>query len=323
MSAVQPIDVETDQIPESEQKYTKVRVNSKLLALAIQFGMVKLGWTTRDYMVNAVMKGRYCVVHVWGEQGNMKSNFTLQSGSWIYGEQVRDQWYPDWDKVLQHLIFRPGREERGLLAFTKSIPHGEREAWIGWDDLGVHYPSTIYRTDMEKYQAVDSVFAAIRTKISTMTTNNPIIDRVAKNIKDNITIEVFIGANQTLIAERFCRVPSHDRVDSYFFKIPIEGPYVFDWTKIPSDVWKEYWELRLRIAEEAINLLNEAYSEEGQLVPVCEVVKRVPPSKLLTYSSKGVVTIIRKGTAKYVSAEDFEILKRAAEGARHGCDQQA
>ncbi|MEN3026045.1 MAG: hypothetical protein ABC585_05750 [Candidatus Methanosuratincola petrocarbonis] len=305
MNAVQTAEVQDEE--------PKAMVKSKYLALAVRYGLVVLGWTVRDYMLNAVKKGRYCTVHVWGEQGSMKSNLTLQMGSWVYGEWAGGEWYPDWDAVLRHLVFRPGREERGLIALVNSIPYGEREAWVGWDDLGVHYPSTIYKTDLEKYQAIDSAFAAIRTKISTFTTNNPLIDRVAKNIKDNISIEVFIGPNQTMMAERLCRIPSFDKIDSHFFKVPIEGPRTFDYTKVPGDVWKEYWELRLRVADEAIQLLDQAYSEESDLVPLADVLAVCSPSKLVTYAGKGVVTIVRKGGAKFVSKDDFELLKRASQ----------
>lgn len=311
-SQVVPIEMDAD-TEEREGESQRSPLRSKLMAIAAKCGLVNLGWTVRDYMTSAAVRGKFCLCHIWGEQGNMKSNFTLQMGSWIYGEKVGDEWHPDWDAVLKHLVFRPGKEERGLLAFVKSIPYGEREAWVGWDDLGVHYPSTIYRTEMEKYQAVDATFAAIRTKVSTMTTNNPLIDRVAKNIKDNITIEVWLTPNQTLMAERLCRIPSRNTINSFFFKVLIEGPYIFDWTKVPKDVWDEYWELRLRIADEAIQLLDQAYSEEGELVPVSEAVKECPPGKLLTYVSKGLVTVIRKGNSKFISKEDLEIVKRAAQ----------
>jgi len=308
---------------EAETQYELVNtprvIKSKMRDLAIEYGFVHPGWSVRDYILDAVKRGRYCLVHVWGEQGSMKSNRTLQHGSWVFGEQVRDEWYPFWDKVINHVVFRPGREERGLLAFVKQIPYGKREAWVGWDDLGVHYPSTVYKTDIEKYQAIDSAFAAIRTKISTMTTNNPNINRVAKNIKDNISIEEFMGPNQTYTSERLCRIIGIKHVDCTFFKVPIEDRVSHDWKRVPSDVWKEYWDLRLQIADQAINVLDQAYSEtEGSegLITIRDAVKTygLTMKKILSYTTRGVIQITKKSGESYLKLEDVELLQAEGDG---------
>lgn len=247
----------------------------------------------------------------------MKSNFTLQSGSWTYGERVSGEWYPDWDMVLANLVFKPGKEERGFLGYLKRIPPGSRTRWTGWDDLGVHFPNTAWRTDMPKYQAIDAAWAAIRTKISTVTTNNPLIDRVAKNIKDNISIEVFLGPNQAMQAERFCRIPGLKKVDSFFFKVLIESSTKFDYTVVPSDVWKEYWDLRLRLADEAIQKLDDAYEDEpedmSQYVQDYEIYDQgiALPSKVMTYAARGLITMIRVGGKRYIPREDVEHVLKA------------
>lgn len=246
-----------------------------------------------------------------------KSNLTLQQGGWCYGEKVRDEWHEDWDRVLKYLVFRPGKEDRGFLKLVKSIGLGERIAWSGWDDLGVHYPSTVWRTDMPKYQAIDAAWAAIRTKISVISTNNPLIDRVAKNIKDNITIEVFIGRNQMLMTERFCHIPGLKTIEAFFFKVPIERPYQFNYEVVPSDVWKEYWDIRLEVAETAIQKLDEAYSDEaGDLsdyMPVYDLLDQgiSSPSQILAYGTRGLINLVKIGGKQYVLKEDVEhVLKR-------------
>lgn len=289
-------------------------VRSKLLELAVLYGFVCPGWKVADYITNAVRLGRYCLVHLWGEQGSMKSNRTLQHGSWVYGEWVRDEWYPFWDKVLSHIVFRPGREERGLLAFAKQVPHGKREAWVGWDDVGVHYTSMTHKTDADKYAAIDSAFAAIRTKFSTMTTNNPNINRLAKNIKDNISIEEFIGPNQTYTSERLCRIVHPRKLQAFFFKVPIEDRVKHDWKAVPSDVWKEYWELRLQLADQAVYLLEQAFTdpEDGdeQAILIRDAVNKykIPLSKIYSYSARGVIPIIRKAGDSYMKVADAELL---------------
>ena len=245
-----------------------------------------------------------------------KSNLTLQQGSWCYGERVGDRWYEDWDRVLKYLVFRPGKDERGFLKLVKSINMGERIAWAGWDDMGVHYPSTVWRTDMPKYQAIDAAWAIIRTKISVISTNNPLIDRVAKNIKDNISMEVFVGRNQMLMTERFCHIPGLKAIEAFFFKVPIEKPYQFDYERVPADVWKEYWDIRLAVAESAIQKLDEAYSDEmgdvSDYTPVYDLVDQniASPSQILSYSTRGLIHMTQMGGKGYVLTEDVEhILK--------------
>ncbi len=311
--------IPADQVPEHVRESG---ISSKLLNLAVHFGLVYFGWTVQDYMRHAIKTMGYETIHIWGVQGSRKSNLTLQLGGTCLGEIVRDQWYPDWDRVLKYLVFRPGKEERGFLRLIKSIGEGERIAWTGWDDMGVHYPSTIWRTDMPKYQAIDATWAAVRTKVSVITTNNPLINRVAKNIKDNITIEIFTGRNQMLMTERLCCIPGLRTVDAFFFKVPIEKPHVFDWTAVPSSVWKDYWDIRLRVAETAIQKLDEAYEDEaGDLsgyVPVYEIFDQgiATPSQVLSYSSRDLITVVKVNGKRYVPKEDVEhVLRRTGRAA--------
>jgi hypothetical protein len=322
MAALEKLDLNYVGIPEvlPEDIPEHIResgINPKLLNLAAHFGLIFWGWTVKDYMAYAIKTMGYETIHNWGVQGCKKSNLTLQQGSWCYGERVRDQWYEDWDRVLKYLVFRPGREERGFLRLVKSISMGERIAWSGWDDLGVHYPSSVFKTDIEKYQAIDAAWAIIRTKISVISTNNPIIDRVAKNIKDNISIEVFLGRNQMLMTERFCHIPGLKTIESFFFKVPIEKPYQFDYEKVPPDVWKEYWDIRLTVAETAIQKLDQAYSDEAgdisDYVPVYDLLDQgiSSPSQLLAYGTRGMINLVKIAGKQYVLKDDVEhVLKR-------------
>lgn len=301
-----PVGEDAKDIPEHVRA---AGLNSKLLNMALAFGLVSWKWTVKDYIRYAAQNMRYETVHVWGMQGSMKSNETLQLGYMIL---------EDWDKVLKYLVFRPGKEERGFLRLVKSIGEGNRIPWAGWDDLGVHFPSTAWRTDMPKYQAIDAVWAIIRTKISVVCTNSPLIDRIAKNIKDNISIEIWSSPNQTLITERFCRIPGLKEVEAHFFKIPIEAPKQFNWQAVPADVWKEYWDLRLRVGEEAIQKLDEAYDEDVDLsewVPLYEVLDQgiATPSQVIAYSTRDLITVSKVGGKRYVKKDDVEhILKRLA-----------
>lgn len=292
----EPIDREKDYTP------------SKLLNQAIEYGLVIRGRTIKGYMEWAIENNRFECIYIWGFQGSMKSNLTLQHGYWVY---------QDWDKVLKYLCFRPGKAERGVQKLLDSIGHGNRLPWIGWDDMGVHYPTTTYKTNIQQYEAVDALFAAIRTKASVVSCNNVVIDRAPKNVKDNISIEIFSGRNQMLMTQRICRLPSFDSIESYFFKIPIEKPHIFDWTVVPKDVWDEYWELRLTLAEEALSKLGEAYKDEvgamDEYVSLYDIVDQeiATPAQVQSYASRDMITVVKIAGKRFVLKEDVEhILKR-------------
>jgi hypothetical protein len=103
---------------------------------------------------------------------------------------------------------------------------------------------------------VDSTWAAIRTKVHVVITTIPLIDRLAKNIKDNVTFEVFLGKNQVELINRVFHLPGTRSLESNFFKAVIEKPKIFDLYMVPKWVWEEYWDMRLRLTKEALQTLR-------------------------------------------------------------------
>jgi len=225
----------------------------KVLQYAMTFGLIIPDYTCKNYIELAVEQGGYETLELWGVQGSCKSNRTLQHGYWVYG---------DWDEVLKHVVFKPsGDPEFGFVDRLKNVEHGKRIPWLGWDDITVHFPSISWRTQIEQYEAVDSCWAAIRTKVSVISLNSPLIDRLPKNVKDNITMEIFLGRNQVELVERIVRLPGLKQVESNFFKIQVEPLHKFDMYDVPTDVFKEYWEMRLTLADEAILKLGNVYGK--------------------------------------------------------------
>jgi len=220
----------------------------RILALAMEHGLVVEGWCMEDYLVNAYTKGLYETVLIWGVQGSGKSSRMLQMGYWIY---------KDWEKVLNSIVFQPIEFVKRLQA----IPEGKIIPCLLWDDVGVHYPSSTFKTDIKQYEAIDSTWAAIRTKCSVIILTIPLIDRLAKNIKDNITYEVFIGNNQMERIQRIIRLPGLRNEESNCFKILIERPQRFNLYEVPKPIFERYWERRLQLTEEALQRLHQTVNE--------------------------------------------------------------
>jgi hypothetical protein len=279
----------------------------RVLQYGLTFGLIIWGFTCRQYMERAVETGGYETVLLWGVQGSAKSNRTLAQGYWIYG---------DWDLVLKRLAFKPSSTEGrlGLLQLLKKIPQGQRLPWVGWDDVTVHYPSSSWRTDIQKYEAIDSAWAALRTKVSIVSLNGPLIDRFAKNLKDNVTIEVFIGRNQVEIIERYIRLPGLHQVESNFYKVQVEPLKKFDIYEVPTDVFKEYWQERLALADEALEKLGNVFTRDeidlDNYVPIGVAVKElnVSPHSIGKMSSQGAIRTKKFNGVLHILKEDYDNL---------------
>ena len=260
----------------------------KIVELAIKFGMIREGYTFEDYLILAVLTRGYETVAMWGVQGSGKSTRMLQIKFWIirflytveHGyivlpegdarkwahnlipelvdashevELGRDQENEIWETVLGLFIFKPAN----LVDRLEGLGDDEVIPSLGWDDLLVHYPSSKFKTDIKEYEAVDEVWAAIRTGVSVVIVNLPIINRLAKNIKDNVSFEVFIGRNQFEMVKRIFYLPGMKRLEANLFKVTVEQPSRFNLYAVPEWVWKKYWyEMRLPLTKEAIGTLK-------------------------------------------------------------------
>ncbi len=268
---------------------------------AINYGLIHEGWTLEDYLVKAVETQGYETALIHGVQGSGKSCRLLQTGYWIY---------KDWDTVLDSIVFKP----TSFVNKLKSVPIGRRIPWLGFDDVGVHYTSSTFRTDVKQYQAIDSAWAAIRTKLSVCVLTIPLLDRLAKNLKDNLTFEIYLGKNQTELVERIVRMPSFDKMETHLSKILIEGPRRFDLFEVPKDVFKEYWDMRLRLTEEALDGLSKATDLEDSegYTPVLDVAEEIglSPNTIQQMASRGVIKARKIGDLLYIPDDYIPRLKK-------------
>lgn len=283
---------EQKQLAEQQVKVSFWGVPPKIIKYALLFGLIKFGWTVRDYMLYAVQTIGYETLCTWAERGAGKSNRLLAHGSWIHCKHKHD--YEGWAIVMKRTVYRPQTFIRTL----KEIERGKRIPWLGIDDIGVHMPSTIWRTDIETYQAVDAAWAAIRTKVSVIDVNIPLIDRLAKNIRDALSFEVFMGKNQNILNERLVRLPNiKDRMEANFRKVQVEPIHKIDLYEVPTDIFKEYWETRLTLADEALDKLDRIFTkrelEEGTVENVDNWTPSIKVARLLGLSPITVSTLVR------------------------------
>ncbi len=283
---------------------------------AYEYGVLKEGWTFEDYIIWAVHKQRYETAVIWGIQGSGKSSRMLQILFWVYRflyvlktgavdpkeyrhfpdlveathNQIlgRDQENEIWYQVLGAVFFKPSE----LVQRLEVLKEDEVIPAQGWDDVLVHFPSSRFKTDIRQYEAVDSTWAAIRTKVSVTLLTLPIIDRLPKNLKDNCSFELYLGPNQKEMIKRVFHLPGLDDMQSNFFKITVERPKAFDLYMVPLHIWTIYETERKRLTTEAVRILKGATNMQDTTgyVPVKDaaVMAGVNPNTIQQSISRGV-----------------------------------
>jgi len=241
----------------------------------------------------------------------------LQMGAWVLLPILRKKLGRDpsseelWSSVLDHIIFKPAEFVKRL----EETPRGERLPVVLWDDIGVHYTSSTFKTDIEQYSAVDSTWAAIRTKVAIVIVTIPIIGRLAKNVKDNLTFEVFLGRNQKEQVRRLFYLPGLRNIESNLFKPVLGKPKKFDLYLVPKWVWNRYWEMRLDLTEEALATLKGATDMEDEegYIPVLDAALKarergfkISPSTIQQNISRAVLRGRKVNGELCVDEEHFE-----------------
>lgn len=283
---------------EIPQEWLDQGIPPSIIKFAHSFGLIHPNWTLEDYLVHAVKSEGYETVVIWGVQGSGKSSRMLTMAHWIY---------QDWNLVLDNIIFKP----ETFVEKLESIPRGQRVPCILWDDIGVHYPSSKFKTDIKQYEAIDSAWAAIRTKCNIIITTIPLIDRLAKNIKDNVTFEVFIGKNQMELINRIYHLPGLIEMETGYYKVKLETPTRFNLYEPPIEVFNKYWERRLDLTEETIRNLRkvtDSTDTEGymDLVDAAEMLGCKSVNTIQQMISRDVLSGKKINGRLYALREDIE-----------------
>lgn len=286
----------------NKSKYLSDPRVPKYLKIAIMFDLIKPDYTVQDYLVEAVLgppdkpgKTGYETGLIWAVQGSGKSSRGLQYLKWLY---------KDWEDVLASTVFTP----QEFINKLEAIKDDETMPAIFWDDIGVHFPSSKFKTDIQQYEAIDSTFAAIRTKVNVILASLPVIDRCAKSIRDNATFEFFLGRNQMELPFRLFRLPGLKHIESNFFKVQVQKFSQFDLYDVPIDVWNRYWTRRIKLTREALTNLKETtdMGVEDGYIPILEAAKmiEISPNTIQQMGSRGVIDTKKIKGKMWASRED-------------------
>ena len=102
-----------------------------------------------------------------------------------------------------------------------------------------------------------------------------------------------------------------------FFKVLIEPPHSFDLYEVPTDAFKQYWQQRLELCEEAIKRLGNVVSKEefdgNKFINIHDAMEETKLSAkyLLDLSGRGAMRKEKIDNVMYFNREDYnKILKQ-------------
>lgn len=269
------------------------------------------GWGLKEYIEYAVKNHGYELILIWGEQGSGKSNYLLQLGYMIFG---------NWGKVFEHLIFTPN----DLIRKAKELPEGWKYDALLWDDVGVHFPATKYKTDIETYEKMAEFMDAHRTIASVIICTAPNWTRYPKVLRDNCTIEIYLLRDREIPLRSYAWAYRHVKLLSldgyqgiYKFKKELERLTV-NYKNVPEEIWSKYWSLRLKLARESlIGLEREILKEEEWIDIYTASLKANLPIETINYKVKtgllkakkinGLLHIERESLEKFLQYNKREV----------------
>jgi hypothetical protein len=298
------------------------------------------GWCLKDYVQDAAIRpDGFEVIIVDGVQRSGKSNQSLQIANWAkhaalafklnectleqYNKAKAEGVFPMdffkklpkqpsddqiWESVLECVIFKASE----FVSYLEAVPDGEPTDVVVWDDVAGHYSNMSFRIDPEAYAQVDGAFTVLGTKAKIIVTNIPNITRLSKNIKDHVTVELFIGRNKLRKIMRLFRLPGLKHVNMNEFKADIEAGSKFDIYKIPSYWWNQYESRRIQLAKDVFQALGETVNmdkaPEGYIsVPDAIVIAR---DNGLKWGASTIQQNASRGLWKKITAEGYMFIEQ-------------
>ena len=163
-----------DIITDYNEKYEKPEGTPKHIQYGLKYGLLKQGYNALDYYTEAAetVEG-YETGVIHGVQGSCKSTRAFQYAGDIiakveyglpqYHKTKHPEKYPDyvWESALRTFTFKPSQ----LIQKLEKVKDDEPLPVAIWDDILCHFSSNAFRTNIDEYEAVDSLWAVIRTTV--------------------------------------------------------------------------------------------------------------------------------------------------------------
>jgi len=168
--------------PETIQSRVQAEIRkakiSYMFKTAEKYGIVHRGFTAIEYLRTAIDNHGWESNGIGGPKGTAKSNLLLQRGMGLL---------KDCDLVLEHVV---SKRRKFLMMLKDAIEHDERIPWLGVDDIGVLFPSSLYYADRKVYSSLQSSWEVLRTVINCFDWTCTRKNKVASFILEDITGDI-------------------------------------------------------------------------------------------------------------------------------------
>jgi hypothetical protein len=267
------------------------------LARARELGVLKDGWRFVDYCLDAAPKFGWLCAVIWGEKGAGKSSTMLQHGYTIFhgfdefetigkdasGAPIKRGLVTDWNdseawrKTLEQTVFRPSDFIRML---NKIMKEKKRISWIGWDDINIHFPRSMYSTNRMLWENFSKNWEGFRANLSIFECTVPRKDKVVSFILGDMNWDILVSNRQKVEVHRwFWDDDFYDPERVNKFRIDVEDQPL-NMRNTPSSVWNEYWKRKVTLIDEStqnfIEMLDQMERPQqervrGMQCPVCQM----------------------------------------------------
>lgn len=242
--------------------------------------------TIQHYIRSAIKNKGWELILIWGPQGKGKSTLMLQLLYYIYG---------DWDKVLDHVVFKFNEFDDVVDADVEKYG---RCRGLGWDDLGVHFNKSTKRWDKDVLEFLDE-FDAIRPRLAVMIGTLVQLDEPVAGLRKIATCEVCVPYLGFATFHKLFWRTHFKRAGENFVTKRMEACPV--WQPVPPEIFERYEKQRKFMVDEKHAARKELVI---QLKAIKKAYKQLDPldQKLLL----GIYDRFMQGPSHYSTIEDCQ-----------------
>jgi hypothetical protein len=123
-------------------------------------------------------------------------------------------------------------------------------SWVGWDDINVHFPRSMYSTNRRTWEEFARNWEAMRANLSVFECTAPLKSKIVSFVLADMNFDILISSRQRAEVSRwFWEKDLYEPEKVLKFKLDIDADEL-DVMKIPKEVWGEYWERKLKLIDE-------------------------------------------------------------------------
>lgn len=233
------------------------------LERARTLGVLKDGWRLVDYCLDTVPKFGWLCAIIWGEKGVGKSALLLQHGYTMFHRfdefeedsrgfrhGVITDWtdLDAWKKTMDYVVFRPADFSKLLGTVLKEK---KRLAWVGWDDINIHFPRSMYSTNRRIWEQFSRNWEGFRANLSVFECSAPRKDTVVSFILKDMNWDVLVSGRKKVETVRwFWDRDLYEPEKVLKMRLDVDDQEL-DIGRIPRPVWDEYWKRKVQLIEES------------------------------------------------------------------------